>query len=149
MKYFTVIFLLSFVQLFFQGCTSNDKIEWADFVPIGSKKVEVNDPMLKRKVKIDWPVFSDKILKFNNTQVELEGYYLALPSDKMIYMITCCPKFTTTVCGRGQFLQHEFCVLSNIGKIEPNKKIRIQGILRLNINCKNDNLIRLENAKVM
>jgi len=159
----TLSFILIIVQLLFQSCLAKDKVEWNDFIPVRSKKVWVNDALLERKVNIDWPVFSKEVLTLNGTQIVLEGYYFSFqaldlgnfelmengtPSYKTIQMIACCPKFTTTICGQAQFLQHEFCVIPDLGDSKPKQaeKIKVQGILRLNLKGEDENLIRLENA---
>lgn len=156
-------FVLIIVQLLFQRCLAKDKVEWNDFVPVGSKNVQVNDVLLERKINVDWPVFSKEVLKLNGTQIELEGYYFSIqaldlgnfeliengtPSYKTIQMIACCPKFTTTICGQAQFLQYEFCVIPDLGDSKPKQaeKIKVQGILHLNLKGEDENLIRLENA---
>ncbi|MGB0431561.1 MAG: hypothetical protein ACPGLV_13890 [Bacteroidia bacterium] len=140
----------------FSSCSNSaqitDELNWKSFKIVEYKKIEIEQFGMKES--IDWPIFNESIYSFENKSVTIEGYYYCIESTNLdttssidpICILTISKEPTIQICGVPQFRQNEFISIKGNQPLIQGEKIKLRGILHLNSDGSDENLISMENV---
>lgn len=148
--YFSIVILAS--------CTStaqnDDVLSWDAFEIIDHKTIEIE--YIGIKDSIDWPIFNDSTYALENTSVIIEGYFYCMETTNLetlqtenACILAIAKEPTIKICGVPQYRQNEFIRISGNPSFRQGKKVKVKGILHINEDGSDENLISMENASIV